>query len=215
MADLSKSESTEKETLTAWLRRVTLPLVEGIARGLARAGIGPDALTVAGLAVAAVSGVLAARGELVWAGVALIAGAPFDAIDGAVARVSGRASRFGALLDSTLDRYAEAFILAGLAYHLGQRGELVGVVLAFAALFGSVMVSYVRARSEGLNIDNKVGLFTRVERLVLIILMLLTGRVLIGLVLLSVVTHLTVIQRMVHAFRALRDERQGRGSNRE
>jgi CDP-diacylglycerol---glycerol-3-phosphate 3-phosphatidyltransferase len=215
MADLSKSESTEKETLTAWLRRVTLPLVEGIARGLARAGIGPDALTVAGLAVAAVSGVLAAQGELVWAGVALIIGAPFDAIDGAVARVSGRASRFGALLDSTLDRYAEAFVLAGLAYHLGERGELVGVVLAFAALFGSVMVSYVRARSEGLGIDNKVGLFTRVERLVLIILMLLTGRVLIGLVLLAAVTHLTVIQRMAHAFRTLRDERQGRGSNQE
>lgn len=196
---MSQEESQNRQTLTSWLRQATLPLVDGFARWLIRLGASPNTLTAGGLILAAASGLLAAWGEYLWAGIALAVAAPFDALDGAVARAGGRVSRFGALLDSTLDRYGEAFVLTGLGYHLSRRGESVGVLLAFAALFGSLMVSYLRARSEGLGIDNKIGLFTRLERTVVLILMLLTGQVIVGLWVLAVLTHVTVAQRVAHA----------------
>ncbi len=196
---MGQEELQNRQTLTSWLRQVTLPFVDGFARRLVRLGVSPNTLTAGGLILAVVSGLLVARGEYLWAGIALAVAAPFDAMDGAVARAGGRVSRFGALLDSTLDRYGEAAVLAGLGYHLSRRGESVGVLLAFVALFGSLMVSYLRARSEGLGIDNKVGLFTRFERTVILVVMLLTAQVMVGLWVLAVLTHVTVAQRVAHA----------------
>jgi CDP-diacylglycerol--glycerol-3-phosphate 3-phosphatidyltransferase len=165
-------------------------------------------LTFGGLIVSGLAGYLAARGLYVWAGVAIILGGPLDALDGAVARVTGRESRFGAMLDSVLDRYGEALILAGLGYHLMQTGRPIGAVLATAALFGSVMVSYARARSEGLGVDYKGGLLTRFERLALLVLALLTGYVVPALWVLAVLAHITVAQRVLFVWRATRDERR-------
>ncbi|HQE19594.1 MAG TPA: CDP-alcohol phosphatidyltransferase family protein [Aggregatilineales bacterium] len=204
MAGLEERE--RPTTLTAWLRQVAHPVVYGVARFLIRLGLTANMVTVAGVLFAAVAGYLAARGWFFWAGVVLIVGMPLDAFDGAVARLTGGATRSGALLDSTLDRYGEFFVLAGLAYYYAVAGQPVPVVLAFVTLFGSVMVSYVRARSEGLQIDNKVGLMTRVERSIVTVLALLTGYVVVGLWLLAVLTHFTVAQRVWHALRAVRGD---------
>lgn len=196
------------ENLTAWLRRVTLPLVDRIAQAAVKLGIGPDALTILCLIISGAAGVLAAQGRFVAAGLMYLLGVPFDGLDGAVARASGRVTRFGALLDSTLDRYGEACILTGLGYHFAVNGQYTAVVLAFASLMGSVMVSYTRARSEGLGIDNKVGLLTRVERFVITVLALLTSYVLIGLWVLAILTQFTVGQRMWHVYKVTRSDRR-------
>lgn len=195
------------ENLTAWLRRVTLPFVDRVAQAAVKLGIGPDALTIFGLIISGAAGVLAAQGRFVAAAIVYLLGVPFDGLDGAVARAGGRVTRFGALLDSTLDRYGEACILTGLGYHFAMSGQYTAVILAFASLMGSVMVSYTRARSEGLGVDNKVGLLTRVERFIITVLALLTGYVLIGLWVLAILTHFTVGQRMWHVYRVTRSDR--------
>lgn len=176
-------------------------MLDGTARVLVRVGVTADMLTLVGLLLTGAAGYLTARGAMGWAGAMLVVGFPFDAVDGAVARLRGSAGRFGALLDSTVDRYGEAFVLCGLAYHFGCAGRIDAVILSFVALFGSVMVSYLRARSEGLGIDNKVGLLTRMERALVLIIALLTGYVVAGLWVLAVLTHVTVAQRMWHAYR--------------
>ncbi|GAB4480592.1 MAG: CDP-alcohol phosphatidyltransferase family protein [Anaerolineae bacterium] len=207
MTDTKQQKASEEpSTLTGWLRQVTIRPVNALAGFLVRLGFSPNALTVLGLLISAASGVLAGLGMTFYAGLVLAFGAAFDSLDGAVARLSGRVTRFGALLDSTLDRYGEAFLLAGLGYHLAQSDRPVGLLLVFATLTGSIMVSYVRARSEGLRIDNKVGILTRVERVILLILALLTGQVLIGLWVLAIGTQVTVLQRLWHAARAARME---------
>jgi CDP-diacylglycerol--glycerol-3-phosphate 3-phosphatidyltransferase len=207
MTESNTEHPKSPEGLTGWLRRVTQGPVERLARAFIWLGLGPDVLTFIGLALAGVTAYLAAQGAYTRAGVVYLLGAPFDAMDGAVARASGKASRFGALLDSTLDRYGEALVLTGLGYYLAREGQWVGLVLAFVTLLGSVMVSYVRARSEGLGIDNKVGLLTRVERVIIMLVALLTGQVVIGLWVLAILTHVTVAQRVWYVFRATRSER--------
>lgn len=197
--------SSPHHSLSAQLREATKDFVNVIAGGLVRLGFGPDALTVIGVALAGIAGWLAANGAYGRAGVVYLLSGPFDAVDGAVARVSGRASRFGALLDSTLDRYGEGLLLTGLGYHLAQQGAWIGLVLTFVSLIGSYMVSYVRARSETLGIKNEVGLMTRMERFVVVAVALLSGQVIIGLWVLAVLTQITVAQRVWHTYRSTRE----------
>lgn len=206
MTNLRTDDSPSPPTLTARLRVWFRAPVDWMAGGLARLGFTPNALTVVGLLAALLAGVLAGRGQYFWTGVVLLVGVPLDAMDGAVARLTGRVSRGGALLDSTLDRFGEAAVLCGLAWHLMQTGDDLSALVAMVALFGSVMVSYLRARSEGLGFDNKVGLLTRVERTVVMLLALLSGYVVVGLWVLAVFTHVTVAQRLFHALRGLRDD---------
>jgi CDP-diacylglycerol---glycerol-3-phosphate 3-phosphatidyltransferase len=115
----------------------------------------------------------------------------------------GRTGKFGALWDSTLDRYADGFIFLGIAYYYSTQGNHGVMVLAFVAQIGTQLVSYVRARAEGLNVDCKVGLLTRMERMVIILVMLVTGWVLPGLWILVIGTNVTVLQRVWHVRRAL------------
>ncbi len=200
MSQTANTQPPQRRNLTDILRQVFGPLVNWLAGGLVGLGLGPDVLTVIGLILSAVAGYFAACGLYEPAAVMILVGGAFDALDGAVARLSNRVSRFGALLDSTLDRYGEALIFMGLGYDLGRRAQWVGVLLASIALFGSVMVSYTRARSEGLGIDNKVGVLSRVERLIILVLALLTRQMMIGLWVLAILTHVTVVQRMWNAF---------------
>ncbi len=100
------------------------------------------------------------------AGALIIGFSLFDMLDGQVARLGGMASTFGAMYDSVLDRYCELVTLGGIAYYLIQTGYFFGAVIAFVALIGSIMVSYVRARAEGLDIECKIGFMQRPERVV-------------------------------------------------
>lgn len=173
---------------------------------LARTGLTPNQLTVMGLVLNGVVGWVAAEGRLQLAGVLLIVAGAFDMLDGAVARATGRVTRFGGVLDSVLDRYAEAFVLGGLLIWI-VRTELgaVPVLLCYATIVGSILVSYVRARAEGAGIALTQGFFARPERIVVLALGLLLDRPIWALWLLAVATNLTVLQRLWLVRRAARD----------
>lgn len=165
-------------------------------------GVTPNTLTVLGFVGMAAAGALCAAGSFFFAGVVVAASCIFDALDGALARASGTASVFGAFLDSFLDRYAEAAVYAGLLVHYAWAGAPSGAVAAFLAAIGSLMVSYARARAEGLGIECRAGLFARPERLAVIIAGLVTGLVLPALVILSVATNATAVRRLLHVLQS-------------
>lgn len=174
--------------------RITTPL----ANAIAKTGISPDVLSVLGLLLNLVVAYTIASGHLLLGGFLVLFSGAFDLLDGALARATGRVSRFGALLDSTLDRYSEAILLFGLWFlYMGQLQES---VLIYATLVGSFMVSYVRARAEGLNIECKVGITGRAERVIILALGLILGQVLVVLWILAIVTNLTALQRILHVW---------------
>lgn len=191
------------------LRRLLSTRVEQpIAGLLAALGLSPNAITLVGMAGAVAAGVLASQGLLLAAGVATLLAGILDLFDGSVARMTGRESRFGALLDSTADRVSEAAVLVGLAVHYAGEGSLLGVLLSCGAMAGSMMVSYVRARAGGLRVDCEVGVFTRPERVAAMGAGLIAGQWL-GVVLLVVLgataglTAVTTVQRLLHVRREL------------
>lgn len=182
-------------------------LLDPVVGLLARAGVDPSAITLAGLAVTAVAAFLAWKGFYPASAAVLGGGSLLDAVDGGVARKRNRVSRAGAVLDSSCDRVGEFLMYSALLMGAACREFGVILYLAPAALCGSFMVSYTRARSEGVGIPCKVGLFTRTERLVLMVLALAatpaTGnaRPLVWmLALVSVGTWLTAIQRLSCVF---------------
>ncbi len=203
-----QTPSSREQTRGARIREATRGIVDAIAAGFVRLGIGPNLLTFLGLVLSGVAGWLAAGGAYGYAGLIYLLGASFDAIDGPVARIGNRVTKFGALFDSVLDRYGETFLLAGLGYHLAREGRWDGLILTFVSLAGSYMVSYVRARSEALGIANEAGLMTRLERCIVIIAALLSRQVMIGLWILALMTQFTVIQRVWHVYRFVRKGKQ-------
>lgn len=180
-------------------------LLDPVVRVLAWAGVSPAMVTTAGLIGSLVAAVLIARGELVAGGIVVLLAAGLDMFDGALARATGRVTRFGAVLDATFDRISEAAVLFGMLVYelnLGNREES---LLIFAALTGSLLVSYVRAKVEAMGGTMSDGLFTRTERVVLTGVALITGWLRAGLWVLAVLTLLTAAQRLLAAPRALRD----------
>ena len=160
----------------------------------------PNAITVAGFVVTLCAAVALAF-HAVLGGVLLLLGGAFDSIDGMVARTNGKASSFGAYLDSVLDRYSDAFLFFGIAYYL--RNDLTGVFLSMGSLIGSLAVSYARARAEGLGVECKVGIMERPERIILIAMGALTGYLVPMLLVMFVLTNVTVVQRMLHTRKQL------------
>ncbi len=194
------SEMTFTEKVKARSEPFLLPLV----RALARIKVPPNMVSVAGCVGVALAGLAIALGHPVWGGVLLALFGPLDAIDGLLARQTNQASTFGAFLDSTLDRYAEIALFLGMTYYFLKTDSLIGVLLVFLTLSGSLMVSYTRARAEGLGLSCKVGLFTRFERLLVLTLGLVSGYLLPVLGLLAILTHITAWQRILHVWRKSR-----------
>jgi CDP-diacylglycerol--glycerol-3-phosphate 3-phosphatidyltransferase len=181
------------------LREHTRGLLAFVVRPLARAGVSPNVLTLVGfLAMVGVGGVLALGYERL-GGVLIVVVGLFDALDGALARSTGQTTDFGAFFDSTLDRFAEIAIYLGLLYL--YREETVAMLLVYLAITGSLMVSYARARAEGLGLECKVGLFTRLERLATLVIGLLVKQTVLALLVLAVLSNLTAAQRMWHVWR--------------
>lgn len=173
---------------------------------LARASVTPTAVTVTGLVLAAGAGTLVALGRLRTGAVCLILSSLCDVLDGQLARRRGQASLFGAFLDSCLDRLGEGAVFLGLAVYLGPRGAG-WLALPVVALVGSMMVSYARARAEGLGLDGKVGVLERPERLALLILALLVGGdgLIILLLVLTLLAFWTFLSRTRHVGRQVRE----------
>ena len=179
-----------------------------VAGALAKMGVSPNMVTMAGLVGAGISAWLISEGML-WAGgiVMLIAGV-LDLFDGALARSTGQDSAFGALLDSVVDRVSEIVVLLGLLIFYARADSIQGTVLVYLAVGGSVMVSYLRARSEGLGIDCKVGIMTRPERVAALGFGLIVGHwvPVVMLIVLGVIAGLTILttaQRLFHTGRSL------------
>jgi len=175
-----------------------------IVTALARAGVTPNMLSVAGLLGNGAAGILVARGDLVTAGILMLLASALDMLDGALARATGKAGPVGALLDSTFDRVSEAAVLFGVLWYALDRGDDEQAALAFVAVVGSMLVSYVRARVEGLGGKLTDGLFTRAERVVLLALALLFGFLRGALWVLAVLTVVTAVQRLYLGARVLR-----------
>jgi CDP-diacylglycerol--glycerol-3-phosphate 3-phosphatidyltransferase len=168
-----------------------------LGRAIARTGLTPNMLSCLGLAGNVAAAVLVARGELLWAGITFLVFSVVDLFDGAVARATGRATPFGAVLDAVFDRLGEGALLAGCAVYFAGRGENVQVGVTFAALLGSVSVSYLRARAEVEGLSMREGLFRRQERVALLSIGLLFNVLTFVIWPLAVLSHLTVLQRFI------------------
>jgi CDP-diacylglycerol--glycerol-3-phosphate 3-phosphatidyltransferase len=163
---------------------------------LSRLNVDPNLLTYIGLGINIYATVLFARGLFFWAGVVMLFGGVFDMLDGAVARISGRVTRFGGFLDSAIDRYSDMLMLFGLLIWYAKIGSLWYVGLTGMAIIGSVMISYTRARAESLIPRCKVGFLERAERVVLLILAALTDRMAAALWIMAILTNWTAIHRI-------------------
>jgi CDP-diacylglycerol--glycerol-3-phosphate 3-phosphatidyltransferase len=159
--------------------------------------VSPNVITLVGLGVTVVAAALIGLDLLLPAGLVLLLAGSMDILDGAVARVSGRAQRYGAFLDSTADRYGEGAIYLGMLYlFLVRLHQDPQVFLVVAAMLGSLLVSYVRARAQSLGFTCDGGWFARPERVVVAALGLVVGQLTIALWILAIATNLTAIQRI-------------------
>ena len=185
-------------------------LTDPLARLLARTGLTPNTLTILGLLLSIASAWVLATGHLFLGGFLVIFAGAFDLLDGALARATGKSTTFGALLDSTFDRLSEAVILFGLlVFFIRQPSiSIQEVLLIFAAIAGSMLVSYIRARAEGLGLECEVGIFTRPERVIVLALGLILSRfepvLLVALWILAVCTFLTAFRRLIYVWRKTR-----------
>ncbi|HEY7350917.1 MAG TPA: CDP-alcohol phosphatidyltransferase family protein [Ktedonobacterales bacterium] len=193
-------------------------LVERAMQPLARTGITPNMLTLIGLLLTIFTAGVIAFNHLRIGGILVLGAGIFDMFDGAMARVSQKSSKFGAFFDSTLDRYAEGLLLLGIIIyaqlHLPTQ-RIIGdittanlvVWLTYIAALSSLMISYTRARAEGLGLECKMGLLARPERVILLAAGLLIGGqpgLLWTMLVMAVLTTITAIQRIVHIWRITR-----------
>ena len=188
------------------LRNLLSPIVDGIARVLVKLGFSPSGLTVIGVLISCVAAALISQGLLAIGGIVMLVAGIFDMFDGAVARMTDRATKFGALFDSVMDRVSEAVVLLGLLWFYIEDGEQLGAVLVYVSIVGSTLVSYVRARAEGLGIECKGGLMQRPERVASLGVGIIVGQwwepaVLIVLGVIAVLTVVTTVQRVVETAR--------------
>ena len=194
-------------TFSDRMRALTGGLTSRAGMAVHRLGIHPDTITIVGLGVVAAAALCIAQGQIQLGGILLVVSLPLDALDGAVARAMQRKDRFGAVLDSTLDRYADGLIFGSLAYYFAQRGDSLNFLLALASLLGSFVVSYVRARAGEADLSVKIGLFSRLERVITLLLMLLVPPLLtLGLWVLAVGTNVTGVQRLWYVYKHLDKE---------
>ncbi len=178
---------------------------EPVVRLLVRTPITPSAITWFGFLLTVGAAALIITGHLLAAGLVVLIAGCFDMLDGALARFTNQATRFGAVLDSTLDRLSEAVLLIGILVIYAGEQSLTGILLASVALIGSLLVSYIRARAEALGLECQVGLFTRVERVIVLVLGLLLNQIdnalIIALAIIVVFSFFTVGQRLVYVWR--------------
>lgn len=166
------------------------------AKFLTKLGIYPNTVTIFGLIGNTIGAILLARGEIFWGGVMILLMGPIDALDGAMARLRGEPTEFGAFVDSVTDRYSELVIYGGLIYYFQQQNDILYVILAYLAAAGSVLVSYVRARAQSLGHETKVGILTRMERYLVLVPGLLFNFPQASLWIIAILANITALQRI-------------------
>jgi CDP-diacylglycerol--glycerol-3-phosphate 3-phosphatidyltransferase len=200
-----QAEIQEKPTLTDFMRAKTKFIIDPIVTFMAKYRFSPDTLTVLGMLFHFFYAWLIANGYMAWAAVTMFFLGPLDALDGALARKLGRAQGgFGAFLDSTLDRLAEIVLFGGFIYYYANLGNEWMLAVTYIAITGSIMVSYTRARAEALGLNAKIGVLSRVERYIVLMVFLVINQPYIGLIILAVFTYFTAFQRMYHVWKQTR-----------
>ena len=187
---------SSRKTLTDYLRLWFKWVLDPLGRFFNSLGITPIMMTMLGLLGNTVGAYYLARGEMLTGGILVALMTPIDGLDGTMARLRGEASDWGAYVDSVSDRYSELIIYGGLLYYFLTIGDTLGGMLTFAAAAGSVLVSYVKARAEGLGYEAKVGLLTRAERYIVLAPALIFNQLYIGLGILAVFANITALQRI-------------------
>jgi CDP-diacylglycerol--glycerol-3-phosphate 3-phosphatidyltransferase len=197
--------------LPDWLKNFYLNILTPVVKFFIAREINPNMFTTVGFVVSIASAYFFGIGSLTVAGILVLLSGTFDIIDGRVARATNRVTKFGALYDSTLDRYAEVIMFFGLAYYFVSLDYLWRSVAVSIALGGSLMVSYVRARAEGLGFECKVGIMQRPERIVLIGFgAIIHEYVLVGAVIaIAVLANFTAGQRLYHVWSKENDKKNG------
>lgn len=186
------------ERIGQWVRRYMLH-VGGF---FARLGLSANMATLIGLLLNVGVAIVIAAGFPRIGGALLLVASAFDMVDGAIARSTGSVSRFGEFFDSTLDRYSEIVVYVGLLIWLNQTGDdHIGAVLIVIASAGALMISYARAKAEGIGYKASVGLVARPERVILLAACLIIGQPLWALWALAIATHVTAVMRIVHVYR--------------
>lgn len=228
--DIKKTAKKERDSLQQGIYKVINPFV----RLMIRCGVTPNMVTtvgmlgnLAGAILLIIAGYQAGQTGVVpyslvtWAGVVIIGFSIFDMLDGQVARLGNMTSTFGAMYDSVLDRYCELFTLGGIAYYFMQFGELAAAIITYAAIIGSLMVSYVRARAEGLGIECKIGFMQRPERVVTTFIGVLATGILgqcgvewantmltIAMLIIAIFANMTAFARISHCKRQLNSKKR-------
>ena len=180
-------------------------LIQPVVRPLAKTGITPNTITWIGFLLSAGGASLIIIGHLFTAGCVVLVAGLFDMLDGALARYTKRVTQSGAILDSTLDRLAEAVLLLSILLLYAREGSIIGILLVGVTLVASLMVSYIRAKAESLDIECQAGLFTRPERVIVLALGLLLSQIdnalIIALAIIAVFSFFTVGQRLVYVWK--------------
>ncbi len=195
---MERTVKKETLTLTDILRARFKGVLEPIAGFLNRLGLMPNTATLLGLLGTVIGSCFLALGQITIGGFILLVAAPIDALDGTMARLRGECSEFGAFVDSVTDRYSELFIFGGLLLYFMQRQDWIGVGLAYLAAAGSVLVSYIRARGQSVGFETKIGIFSRVERFLVLIPCLIFNQPLIAVGVIALFSNITAFQRIWH-----------------
>lgn len=203
--NIATGEQQSVVRLSEIRKTVAYRFTEPVARLLARTSITPSTITWFGFLLAVGAAVLIVMGHLFAAGLVVLIAGFFDTLDGALARYTNQATRFGAILDSTLDRLSEAAVLLGIMVLYVRGGFIIGILLVGIALPSSLLVSYIRARAEALGLECPVGLFTRPERVIVLALGLLLSQIdyvflVIALGIIVLFSFITVGQRLLYVW---------------
>ncbi|GAP05680.1 MAG TPA: CDP-alcohol phosphatidyltransferase family protein [Anaerolinea thermolimosa] len=185
-------------TFTDVLRKRFKYLLDPMAAFLNRLGLMPNTVTILGLVGNTIGAYLLATGQITWGGIVILLMGPIDALDGTMARLRGEPTEFGAFVDSVTDRYSELVIFLGLMVYYALAGNWLACVLVYLAAAGSVLVSYVRARAQSLGMEAKVGIFTRVERFLVLAPCLIFNQPMIALWAIAILANVTAVQRIYH-----------------
>ncbi|MBH77874.1 MAG: CDP-alcohol phosphatidyltransferase [Dehalococcoidia bacterium] len=175
--------------------RIPARVSVAIGKSIGRLGITPNMITLVGAMGSGLAAWLILEEQLLLAGAVFLGFSALDFVDGAVARATGQATPYGAFLDSVMDRVGEALVIAACIWYFAERGEDLQAGFAFTSLFGSIAVSYVRARGEALGVRTKDGMFRRQERVLLLGIGLLANGLTVVIIILAVMTNATALQR--------------------
>jgi CDP-diacylglycerol--glycerol-3-phosphate 3-phosphatidyltransferase len=198
MGELQTTQKKKPLSIEMYLRKVFKWLIDPIAQLFLKIGISPNMITGIGFLLSTVSAFLLGNGNFTLAGIFLLIGAPLDVVDGSMARMLGTPTAYGSFIDSVTDRYSELVVLGGMLFFYSKDQNQIPLLLVFLAAAGSVLVSYIKSRAESLGYTAKVGLLTRVERLIVLIPCLIFNIPMVALWILAIFTHITAIQRLLY-----------------